>query len=131
MPVSDQLDDFVVVFNDRKEHELGSDAKLVFLRQDGEAEAFKPPIRQQVDGWYPTFSEFFGTMTFSVADISDQFFTDVRKSTHIMVIDSVLPALNQTLYELQEDTISPTGLEPWWRLRAKSLGRKYIATQEI
>lgn len=131
MPVSDQLQDFIIVFNDRKEHELGSDAKLIFLRQDGEETPFKPAIRTQEAGWYPTFSEFFGNMTFSVADISDEFFVDVRKTTHVIVIDSVLPAVNNTIFELLEETVSPTGLEPWWRLRAKSLGRKYIAEEEV
>lgn len=119
-------------FDAKRKILLGKDAKLVLLAErDGDDGAPFNTVRTVLTGWTSKFSEFFGTTTFKVANISESFGADVRNSTHVMVTDSKMPALNNTLHELQTETAPPDGDKPFWRVRAKSVGRKFIPPDEI
>lgn len=112
---------------------LGKDAQLVLLREDGSTAAFET-LATIASGWHSKFSEFFGNQSFYVADITTNFGSfsgPGRKVTHLMVVNSKLPTLNNVLHETLAETAAPDASKPWWRIRAKSVGRKYVGTDEI
>jgi hypothetical protein len=133
MAVAEIVEDIAEGFDEARGELLGHDAKLVLLEEDDEGESGAPFIQVRVveSGWFPKFSEFFGTTTFMVADISEVFGADVNnRTTHVTVTGSDIPALNNLLHELAPETAAPTGDKPFWRIRAKSLGRRYVPPVE-
>src|SRR6266480_4015561 len=117
-------------FNVRRELFLGKSANLILLREDGAAAAFSA-VATIATGWNPEFSDKFGNTTFHVADISADFGALVRKATHLVVTGSGLQTLNDMIHETMAETAAPDADKPWWRIRAKSVGRKYVASEEI
>lgn len=131
MSVAELVADFGEAFDELREEFLGAEAKVVLLREEGKTKAFDDVVTVTSGWWSPKYSEFFGNSTFQIADVSQAFANQVRKASHLMVIDSAFPALNNTLHELASESAPPDSESPWWKLRAKPLGRKYIAEEEI
>jgi len=117
-------------FDALRETLIGDAAKLVLLRQDGGSAPFET-IATIETGWHPEFSEFFGNTVFSVADLTAEFAAKVRKADHLVVTGSDIPDLNNMIHETLDDTAAPDSDNPFWRIVAKSVGRKYVATVEI
>jgi len=117
-------------FNAIRNELVGVNAQLVLLKEDGGAAPYVVLLTRDGE-WYPKFSEFFGTTTFNVAAVDVEFAALVRKTTHLMIIDGDIPSLNNILHEMQAETAAPVGDKPYWRIRAKSVGRKYIQSEEI
>lgn len=122
--------DFGEGFDEVRKTLLGPDAKLVLLKEKGDTTTFDT-VDTIESAWQLEFSEFLGASTFKVADISVEFGKKVRGSDHLMVIDSKLPELNNTIFETLAETSSPSTNVPWWSIRAQGLGRKYIDSQEL
>jgi hypothetical protein len=76
------------------------------------------------NGWLPEFSEFFGTTTFQVADVSDVFGAKVRDSSHLMVVNSDNAGLNNVLFEIVDGTQPPLGTDAFWKIRGRSLSKR-------
>jgi hypothetical protein len=130
MSISTIASDFAQGFDDIRKELLGLDAKLVLLKEDGVAVAFNE-VQVITVGWHSEYSTFFGTTTFHVADLEATTASNVRKATHLIVKDSTLAALNNTLHEMKAETAPPSSDSPWWKIRAEPLSRKYIAPNEI
>lgn len=119
------------MFDRKRARAEGKDAQLILLREDGESAPFTQEFAVETGGWCSEFSEFFGNTTFNVADITDEFAAAVKKATHLVVINSGMATLNDLIHETLAETAPPAGDKPWWRIRAKPVGRKYVATEEI
>lgn len=117
-------------FNVKRELFLGKSATLILLREDGSTAAFSEVATVQA-GWNPEFSDKFGNTTFHVADATIEFAGVVRKATHLVVTGSGLATLNDVIHETMAETSAPDAKKPWWRIRAKSVGRKYVSSAEI
>lgn len=109
---------------------IGEGAKFTLLKEKGDTEAFET-IAEVASGWRPKYSEFFGNTTFEVADITAEFAAKVRASDHLVVTDSGVESMNNFIFEMLDETAAPDADKPYWRIRAKSLGRKYLAGEEI
>lgn len=109
---------------------VGDSAKLILLREDGASAAFEN-LATVESRWASKYSEFFGNTTFSIADLTSEFAAKVRKATHLVVTGADIPDLNNMIYETLAETAAPDANKPWWRIRAKSVGRKYVGTDEI
>lgn len=101
----------------------GANAKLILLKEDGGAKAFDV-VETLGSAWLPEFSEFFGTTTFQVADVTEEFGAKVRRTSHLIVVNSDNAALNNALFEVVEGTQPPLGAEAYWKIRAKSTSRR-------
>lgn len=103
---------------------FGAAATLVLLREK-ESEGVAPAlevVRRVSNDWAAG-----STLTsVKVADVSEAFAADMRKSTHLVVINSKLTAANGALHELTSDTDPPAGARPWWAISAASASRKYV-----
>jgi hypothetical protein len=110
---------------------LGRDAKLVLLRETETAAQYK--TLAVIDaGWnMPDFNDYFGTQSFYVADLSQAFANKVRRITHLVIVNSIIPALNDQLYELTPETAPPGGLRPYWTLMAKSISKRFVPSMEV
>ncbi len=108
---------------------LGDEAKVLFLKRKGTTESFEDVV-EVTAGWRSRYSEFFGTTTFDIADVTQEFTTSMSKATHLVVKDTGLVGMNNGLYEMQPETAAPDSDHPYWRVRARSLGRKYVSGQE-
>lgn len=124
MSVAELVPDIAEGFDVAREELIGAEAKLLLLRLDGGEKAYK--IITTIDAsWFAKFSEYFGTTTFSVANIEAEFGAMVRKSSHVTVTGSDLEALNNELFRIKPDTQPPLGSEPFWKIRAEATGDKY------
>jgi hypothetical protein len=130
MPIEDISTDFATGFDDIREELLGCDAKLVLLQEDGTTKAFNQ-IQVLKQAWYSEYSMFYTNSVFHVADLSSLTGSNIRKATHLVMVDSNLDAQNNVLYEIKSDTVPPDSNVPWWKVIAASLSRKYIAPEEI
>jgi hypothetical protein len=117
-------------FDALRETLIGDSANLILLREDGTSAPFEV-IATITSGWNSEYSEFFGNDTFNVADLTAEFGQKVRKTTHVVVTGADLPDLNNMLYKTQEGTAGPDADSPFWRIRAKSVGRRYVSADEI
>lgn len=109
---------------------IGEEAKFTLLKEKGDTQAFEE-IAQVTSGWRAKYSEFFGNTTFEVADISSEFAAKVRASDHLVISGSGVESMNDFIYEMLDETAAPDADKPYWRIRAKSLGRKYVGGEEI
>lgn len=109
----------------RKES-LGPNAKMLLLREEGEEEN-KPfsIVRQIVKNFSIRSNDYFGTITFRVGDVTESFADDVRRSTHLIIKDSKIPALNHVVFEMKSSTAGPDSSKPFWRIRGESLRRTF------
>lgn len=113
-------------FDRERNRQHGPAAVFVLLKSgDGEGAALTV-VRRVATGWNSKYSTFFGNTTFSVADTSEAMAADVRKSTHLVVVGSKITGLNGALHELVSETAPPDGDSPWWKIRALSVGRKFV-----
>lgn len=111
---------------------IGDSAQLILLREDGVSAPFATSATI-TSGWFAEFSEEFEATVFNVADITESFSTlmSKREATHLVVTGSDLPHLNNLIHETQAETAAPDGSNPYWRIVAKSVGRKYVSSEEI
>lgn len=117
-------------FDALRETLIGDAANLVLLREDGVSAPFET-IVTITSGWHSEFSEFFGSTVFSVADLTAEFAAKVRKTDHLVVTGADIPDLNNMIHETLENTAAPDADNPYWRIVAKPVGRKYVASEEI
>jgi hypothetical protein len=117
-------------FDALRETLIGDSASLVLLREDGVSGPFET-IATITAGWHSEFSEFFGNTVFNVADLTAEFAAKVRKTDHLIVTGTDIPDLNNMIHETLENTAPPDAGNPWWRIVAKPVGRKYVASAEI
>lgn len=104
---------------------LGLEAALLLLRTDGGAQKFRTLLSLS-DGWAAEFSEFFGSTTFKVARDEDEFNAAAREASHVIVVNSERTALNNQLFEVDSSSTIPAGVDPYWRIRAKQIGKRYV-----
>lgn len=104
---------------------FGEQADLLLLKADGGGQKFRT-LLTLVAGWTAEFSEFFGSTTFQVARDDDEFNAAAREASHVIVVKSERPALNNQLFEVDSSSTIPAGVEPYWRIRAKQTGKRYI-----
>lgn len=123
--------DFAEAFDNVRVELLGKDAKFVLLREEGSTHAFDQVQSPIEGGWYPEYSKFYGNTTFHLADVSGTTAKNVRNATHVMMIDTVLEATNNLLFEMKAETAPPDMTTPWWRIRAEQLSRKYFPPEEV
>lgn len=109
---------------------IGEGAKFKLLREAGDTETFEDVIEVAV-GWRPKYSEFFGNTTLEVADVTTDFASKVKESTHLVITGSGVPSLNNVIYELLAETTAPDADRPYWRIRVRSVGRKYVGGEEV
>lgn len=117
-------------FDALRETLIGDAASLVLLREDGTSAPFET-IATITVGWFSEFSEFFGNTVFNVADLTADFAAKVRKADHLVVTGADLPDLNNMIHETLENTAPPDADNPYWRIVAKPVGRKYVSAEEI
>jgi len=108
---------------------LGDEAKFKLLKEKGDDETFEE-IAEVTVGWRAKYSEFFGATTVEVADITEAFAAKVKGSTHIVITNAGVPSLNNVINEMLDETAAPDADKPYWRIRIKSLGRKYVGGEE-
>jgi hypothetical protein len=123
---------YVRVFKTMCRLYFGEDAVLNFLREDA-GDGGSVPFESLLvlpDKWDAKFSEFFGTTTFRIADLTAEFAAIVANSTHLMITGSSNAALNNMLYEFLPETQPPLQKDAFWKIRTKSLGRRYFAPVE-
>jgi hypothetical protein len=121
---------YAKAFDAKRKIFLGSNAKMLLLDEVGTDRPFDV-IETVIAGWGVDFSDYFRDSTFKVADVTSAFAAKVRKSTHLMIVDSTNSGLNNVLFELQGETVPPLGGDAYWRIRATSLRRTYIAPEEV
>lgn len=117
-------------FDALRETLIGDAASLILLREDGTSAPFET-VATITTGWNSEFSEFFGNTVFNVADLTAEFAAKVRKTDHLVVTGADIPDLNNMIHQTLENTAAPDADNPWWRIVAKPVGRKYVATEEI
>jgi hypothetical protein len=117
-------------FDAEREALFGADAKLLLLKLDGGDKEYAT-VETLTSSWSAYFSEYYGSTTFQVARADDDFNNTVSDSevSHVMVIDSDNEALNNEPHEINRETTIPAGVEPFWKIRAKSIGRKFVPTE--
>lgn len=130
MSVVDISQDFAQGFDAIREALLGADAKLILLQEEGHTIPFSQ-LQVIKTGWYPEYSSFFGNTTFHVADISEPTADNIRNASFVMQIDSLLPGINNVLFEIKPETAPPDSNKAWWRVRGTTTTRKYIPPQEV
>lgn len=104
---------------------FGLEADLLLLQTDGGAQKFKSLLALS-SAWAAEFSEYFGSTTFQVARDDDEFNAAAKDATHVVVVNSERPALNNQLFEVDSSSTIPAGVEPYWRIRAKQTGGRYV-----
>lgn len=120
--------DFANGFDEIRRQLLGNNARLVLLKETDRESKDEPEfeiVKAFSEGWYPKYSEFFGTTTFNIADIHQLTAQKIRESSHLIVVNSNLSSINNLLHELTTDTAIPTPDKPIWGIRAKSTGCLY------
>lgn len=108
---------------------IGEGATFKLLREIGESQPYEE-IRDVETGWRSRYSEFFGNTTFDVADVTSDLAADVDAATHLVVLGATIAGMNDMIYELLPDTAAPDSDHPFWRIRAKSTGRRYTGSGE-
>jgi len=109
---------------------VGDAAKFTLLKETGVIDNFDK-IGDVTIGWRPRYSEFFGATTIEVADITEGFAAKVHDCTHIVITESGIPSMNDVIFEMLPETAAPDADKPYWRIRIKSLGRKYLSGVEV
>lgn len=123
MPVADLVEGVAGAFDAVREEFWGPNAKLVFLRREGSAVAFTV-LRTLPASWRaeePTGQN----LPFQVADITAETSEAIRSTTHVMVIDSDLPGMNNVVCEIRGATTPPVGTRPWWQIQTRNIGRLF------
>lgn len=122
--------DFGAGFDEVNRQLLGPRAKLLLLKEEETDGAPFLMLTTVLNGWHAKFSDHFGAITFSIADISQGLAVTMREVTHVVIIDSALPSINHLLHEVSDDTAAPSPDTPFWRLRASGTGRLYAPPVE-
>jgi hypothetical protein len=122
---SDITEAYAEAFDAEREVLLGEDAKLLLLKPDGGAQRYTI-LETLESSWSAYFSEFVGSPTFQVADDSVEFYAKAIEASHVMVSDSDNETLNNRLHEINRETTVPAGIEPFWKIRATNIGKKYV-----
>lgn len=112
-------------FDEAREELLGPEAKLLLLKAQGAPQPYLV-LEALTLGWSVYFSEFHGTTTFQVARDDIEFNAVATQATHVMVIDSNSASLNNQLHTINGETTFPAGVDPYWRIRAEVVGRRYF-----
>lgn len=118
-------------FDAKRRAFLGPNAKLVLLKVKGDVKAFDV-VGTIEKGWMGNFSEFFGASTFRIADSSSATAALIRRASHVMVVDSEKPALNNVVFA-GDGKAQPPLQDPYWSFVATSEKRTYYPTggQEV
>jgi hypothetical protein len=104
---------------------FGLQADLLLLKTDGGSQKFKTLLTLSA-AWSAEFSEYFGSTTFQVARDDDEFNAAARDASHVVVLNSERAALNNALFEVDSSSTVPAGVDPFWRIRAKQTGGRYL-----
>jgi hypothetical protein len=104
---------------------FGLEAALLLLKAVGGAQKFRTLLALS-EAWAAEFSEFFGSTTFQVARDDDEFNAAAKEASHVIVVGSERAALNNQLFEVDSSSTIPAGIEPYWRIRAKQSGGRYV-----
>ncbi len=111
-------------FDARREVLMGEDAKLLILKVDGGVTEYE--LKMTVESaWSASFSEFYGSTTFTVARSDNEFTDALEEASHVVVKDSNSDALNNKLHIINRETTIPAGIDPYWRVRATPTNQRY------
>jgi hypothetical protein len=122
---ADLAEAYSEVFDVKRGVFVGESAKLLLLKMDGTTRPYA--VVEQVDtGWTAEFSDFFGSTTFKVADISAAFASKVNETAFLVVVDCDNEALEGQLHAVNRETTRPAGVDPFWRIRATATGKRYV-----
>lgn len=125
MSISSIASDFAAGFDVIRKQLMGADAKLVLLKENSKEAPQYTVVQRITAGWSSEFSKFYGNTTFNVVDLTSETAVNMRKATHLVVIEADLGSINKVVHELKPETAPPSSDVPWWRLRAQPLDRKF------
>jgi hypothetical protein len=122
--IAENVSDFADGFDEVKSETLGEVAKLVLLRVKGKDTPFEV-VGTIATGWMAKFNEFFSASVFRIADITAATAALVRRASHVMIIDSEIPALNNVVFA-GDGKAQPPLQNPYWSYVATSEKRTYF-----
>jgi hypothetical protein len=111
-------------FDRQRQKNLGAAARLIFLKLDGAAETYAPQATVE-SGWHAYFSEESGAAHFEVADDTAEFRDKKNLSSHLVVVSSAVPALNNVVHTMLRGGHAPLAARPYWNIPAEPAGEVY------